>query len=112
VTDLSSGFQNEGKYIYAGSSRLRHVYTRVRRYKGAYAYTRTFMQGKVRICWRTYFWSLVFEPMVLDHGILSEVLIPSIGSMVLFYYGFGPWYCGRPKTIKEEGGHLAKDHLN
>ena len=56
--------------------------------------------------------SLVFEPMVLDHGTLLEVLIPSIGSVVLVYYGFGPWYCGRPKTIKEEGDHVAKYHLN
>jgi len=43
--------------------------------------------------------------MVLDHGISSEVLIPSIESMVLIFYGFGPWYCERPKTIKEEGDH-------
>ena len=34
--------------------------------------------------------------------------IPSIGSMVLCYYGFGPWYCERPKAIKEEGDHLAR----
>jgi len=32
--------------------------------------------------------------------------------MVLFCYGFGPWYFERPKTIKEEGDHMAKDHLN
>ena len=50
--------------------------------------------------------------MVLGHGISSKVLIPSIGSMVLFCYGFGPWYCERPKTIKEEGDHLAKYDLN
>jgi len=37
-----------------------------------------------------------------------KVLIPSIGFMVLCYYGFGPWYCERPKTIKEEGDHLTK----
>jgi len=36
--------------------------------------------------------SLVFGPMFLDHGISSEVLIQSIGSMVLICYGFGPWY--------------------
>ena len=50
--------------------------------------------------------------MVLDHSISSDVLIPSIGSMVLVCYGFGPWYCERPKTIKEEGDHLAKHLLN
>ena len=38
--------------------------------------------------------------MVLDHGISTDVLIPSIESMVLCYYGFGPWYCEGPKTIK------------
>jgi len=56
--------------------------------------------------------SLVFGPMVLDHGISSKVLIPSIGSMVLLCYGFGPWYCERPKSIKEEGDQLANNHLN
>ena len=35
---------------------------------------------------------LVFGPMVLDHGISSEVLNPGIGSMVLILYGFGLWY--------------------
>ena len=50
--------------------------------------------------------------MVLDHGVSSDVLIPSIGSMLLVYYGFGPWYCGRPKTIKEEGDLVENDHLN
>ena len=49
--------------------------------------------------------SLVFEPMVLDHGILSEVLNPGIGSMVLILYGFGSWYWIRPKTIKGEEDH-------
>jgi len=49
------------------------------------------------------FWSMVLHP---------KVLIPSIGSVVLCYYGFGPWYCERPKTIKEEGDHLAKHDLN
>ena len=50
--------------------------------------------------------------MVLDHGVSSDVLIPSFGFMVLKCYGCGPWYCGRPKTIKEEGDHVAKDDLN
>ena len=50
--------------------------------------------------------------MVLDHGILSEVLTLGFGPLVLVYYGFGPWYCGRPKTIKEEGDHVTRDHLN
>ena len=50
-----------------------------------------------------WFWSVVLHP---------KVLIPSIGFMVLCYYGFGPWYCERPKTIKEEGDHLEKHHLN
>ena len=27
---------------------------------------------------------------------------------VLCYYGFGPWYCDRPKAINREGDHLAK----
>jgi len=43
--------------------------------------------------------------MVLDHGILSDVLIPSIELMVLCYYGFGPWYCEGPKAIKGEEDH-------
>ena len=50
--------------------------------------------------------------MVLDHGILSDVLIPSIELMVLCYYGFGLWYCEGAKAIKEEGDHLAKHLLN
>ena len=54
------------------------------------------------------FWSLVFGPMVLDHGISSEVLNPSIWSKVLILYGFGPWYCVKSKTIKGEGDHYAK----
>ena len=49
--------------------------------------------------------------MVLDYGIWSEVLTPGFGPLVLVYYGFGPWYYGRAKTIKEEGDHVAKDHL-
>ena len=60
--DLSSSSQNEGKDIYAGSPRRRHVYTWVIHYKGAYVYTRTFTQGKARTYWRTYFWSVVFSP--------------------------------------------------
>jgi len=40
--------------------------------------------------------------MVFDHGISTDVLIPSIGLMVLRYYGFGPWYCEGPKAIKGE----------
>ena len=50
--------------------------------------------------------------MFLDHGISTNVLIPSIELMVLCYYGFGPWYCEGAKAIKEEGDHLAKNHLN
>ena len=38
------------------------------------------------------FGSMVFRPMVLVLGILSEVLNPSIGSLVLVLNGFGPWY--------------------
>jgi len=38
--------------------------------KGAYAYTRTFMQGKAR--------TIGFGPWYLDHGILI--------------HGIGPWY--------------------
>ena len=45
-------------------------------------------------------YSLVFEPMVLDHSILSYVLIPSIGPMVLVCYGFGSWYWEKPNLYK------------
>ena len=68
--------------------------------------SRTFMVGSwywsdsFLILW---FWSVVLHP---------KVLIPSIWFMVLCYYGFGLWYCERPMTIKEEGDHLAKHHLN
>ena len=60
---------------------------------------------------------MVFSPWYLDlcflgHGISSEVLIPSIESMVLICYGLGPWYCERPKTIKEKGDHLERYNLN
>ena len=50
--------------------------------------------------------------MVLDQGISSEVLTPGFAPLVLVYYGFGPWYYGRPKTIKEEGDHGKRHHLN
>ena len=46
--------------------------------------------------------------MVLDHGVSSDVMIPSFGFMVLKCYGFGPLYCGRPNTIEEEGDLVAK----
>ena len=36
--------------------------------------------------------SLVFAPMELDHGISTDVLIPSIELMVFCHYGFGLWY--------------------
>ena len=38
------------------------------------------------------FWSLVFGPVVLDHGISSEVLNLGIWTQVLVLIGFGPWY--------------------
>ena len=48
-------------------------------------------------CGKTYLWSMVVSPWnlnlwFLDHGISTDVLIPSIELMVLVYYGFGPWY--------------------
>ena len=48
------------------------------------------------------FRSMVFETMVLDLGIASEVLNPGIGSLVWVLNGFGPCYCVRPKNIKGE----------
>ena len=36
--------------------------------------------------------SMVFRPMVLVLGIVSEVLNLGIGSLVLVLNGFGPWY--------------------
>ena len=86
----------------------RRVYTRDCRSKVTYAYACTFMHRKARTCGKAYFGSVVFIPMVLVLGIASEVLIPSIGSMVLICYGFGPWYDERPKTIKGEEDHQAK----
>ena len=49
-------------------------------------------------CGKTYLWSMVVSPWnlnlwFLDHGISTDVLIPSIELMVLVCYGFGPWYC-------------------
>ena len=48
-------------------------------------------------CGKTYLWSMVVSPWnlnlwILDHGISTDVLIPSIELMVLVCYGFGPWY--------------------
>ena len=48
-------------------------------------------------CGKTYLWSMVVSPWnlnlwFLDHGISTDVLIPSIELMVLVCYGFGPWY--------------------
>ena len=99
--------------------------------------SRNFMQRKVYFMWRKVHGILCREKfiscgekfthfhgwfMVLVRQFLIQwfwlvvlhlkVLIPSIGFMVLCYYGFGPWYCERPMTIKEEGDHLAKHHLN
>ena len=69
------------KYIYAVSSWPSRVYTR------AYAYTCTFMQGKVRICWRTYFWSVVVSPWYLNLWFWTIVSRQMCWSQVL-----GPWY--------------------
>jgi len=57
---------------------------------------RTFMREK-RTCGKSYGWSMVFsptvfDPMVLVRGFASKVLIPGIGSLVLDFYGFGPWF--------------------
>ena len=46
---------------------------------------------------KNYLWSMVVSPWnlnlwFLDHGISTDVLIPSIELMVLVCYGFGPWY--------------------
>ena len=43
----------------------------------------------------------VFDQMVFVHGIASKSVDPSIGFMVLCYYGFGPWYCERLAYKKE-----------
>ena len=40
--------------------------------------------------------------MVLDHGISTSVLIPSIGLLVLIYYGFGTWYWKKSNLYKEK----------
>ena len=64
---------------------------------------------------------LIFGPWYLVLGIwtygfgpwyLVKSVDPRYWALGIVYYGFGPWYCGRPKTIKEEGDHVAKDHLN
>jgi len=105
VTDLNSGFQNERKVIYAGSARQIRVYTQFGCFKGAYVYTRMFMQGKVRICWKIYLWTRVVSPWDLNLWFWTMVSRQkgwshSIGPVVLCYYGFGLWYWERPKTIK------------
>ena len=66
VTDLNSGFQNERKVIYTSSARQSCVYMQVGCFEGAYAYTRTFMQEKVRICWKIYLWTGVVSPWDLN----------------------------------------------
>lgn len=38
------------------------------------------------------FRTMVFGPMVLELGIASEVLNPSLESLVFVLYGFGPWF--------------------
>ena len=65
---------------------------RVRRSEDAYAIHALSHKEKRVHVGELMFWSVVFEPMVVDHGISSKVLIPSIGSMVLFLHGFEPWY--------------------
>ena len=107
VIDLSSGLQNEEKVIYVGWSGQRLVYTEVGLYKGAYVYTRTFMQGKACICWKTYLWSMAVSPWYLNLWFWTMVSRQTCWSQVL-----SPWYWERPKTIKEEGDLLAKDLCN
>ena len=97
MTYHSSGSQNEGKRdirrflltkscIHAGSTIKSRAYvcTHFHASKSAYMWENLFLVCGIE--------SLVFGPMVLDHGILSEVLNPGIGSMVLILYGFGLWY--------------------
>ena len=50
------------------------------------------MHGKAVHVGKLIFGSMVFEPMVLDLGISSEVLKPGIGSLVLVLNGFEPWF--------------------
>ncbi len=37
-------------------------------------------------------YSLEVVPMVSDHGVSTDVSIPSFELMVLDFYGFGLWY--------------------
>jgi len=53
---------------------------------------RTFMREKRTCGWSMVFSPMVFYPMVLVYGFASRVLIPGIGSFVLDFYGFGPWF--------------------
>ena len=55
-------------------------------------YTRGLYITKVRICWGSFFWSLVVRSWNLS-------------------LCFGPWYLGRPKAIKEEGDLVTNYHL-
>jgi len=84
-------------------SRSRERYTQVHRNKATY--TRRLDIPKSRMCihalshkekrvhvGKLNFGPVVFRPMVLVLGIASQVLNPSIGSLVLFLHGFGPWY--------------------
>jgi len=110
LTDHSSGSQNEGKrdirwfpltkpHIHVGSPTKMRVciYTHFHARKGAYMLENFFLVCGI--------WTMVFWPMVLVQGILSEVLTPGNCSKVLFLSGFGPWYWVRPKTIKGGGDH-------
>ena len=99
MTNHSSGSQKERKRDIHNFLLDQVAYTRGldHRSKGTYAYTRTFMQGKARTCWKTYFWSMVFGPWYLNLWFWTmvsciRVLIPSIGPWYWIYYGFGPWY--------------------
>jgi len=76
------------KFIYAGSLRPCRVYTQVRLYKSAYAYTRTFMQRKARICWKTYLWSMTVSPWNLNLWFWTMVSRQTCWSLVLSW-----WYC-------------------
>ena len=104
VTDLSSGTQKVEKDIYAGSSRRKHLYMRVILYKSTYMLVIILLVHGSQI--------LELEPMFWTMA--SRQLCRSIvfGFMVLKCYGFGPWYWGRLRAIKEEGDLVTNHHLD
>ena len=113
MTDLSPDYKNEEKShtrrfikpklrIHTGTLYTKLQIRRLAIYE--VAYTRSFLNKKNRTCREAFFWSVVVSPRYLSLCFWTKVSRQLCWSqvlklMVLYYYGFGPWYWGGPNPI-------------